>query len=55
MDMLFVKVDDTVKVGDKVVLIKDIQHIKEIANHLDTITYEVLCSVGKRVPRIYIK
>lgn len=55
MDMLFVKVDDTVKVGDKVILIKDIQHIKEIANHLDTITYEVLCSVGKRVPRIYIK
>ena len=55
MDMLFVKVDDTVKVGDKVVLIKDMNHIKEIANHLDTITYEVLCSVGKRVPRIYVK
>ena len=55
MDMLFVKVDDTVNVGDKVALIKDIQHIKEIANHLDTITYEVLCSIGKRVPRVYIK
>ena len=55
MDMLFVKVDDTIKVGDKVVIIKDIEHIKEIANHLDTITYEVICSVGKRVPRTYIK
>ena len=54
MDMLFVKVDDTVKVGDKVTLIKDIEHIEQIARHLDTISYEVLCSIGKRVPRIYI-
>lgn len=53
MDMLFVKVDDTVKVGDKVTLIKDINHIREIAKHLDTITWEVICSIGKRVPRIY--
>ena len=55
MDMLFVKVDETVKVGDKVILIKDIEHIEEIAKHLDTISYEVLCSIGKRVPRVYIK
>ena len=53
MDMLFVKVDDSVKVGDKVTIIKDINHIKSIANYLDTITYEVICSIGKRVPRIY--
>lgn len=53
MDMLFVKVDDDVKVGDKVTIIKDIDHIKEIAEYLDTITYEVTCSIGKRVPRIY--
>ena len=55
MDMLFVKVDDTVKAGDKVVIIKDIEHIKQIANHLDTITYEVICSIGKRVPRVYVE
>lgn len=55
MDMLFVKVDDSVKVGDKVILIKDIEHIKQIASHLDTIPYEVLCSIGKRVPRIYME
>ena len=53
MDMLFIKVDDTVKIGDKVTLIKDIEHIEQIAKHLDTISYEVLCSIGKRVPRIY--
>lgn len=54
MDMLFVKVDDNVKVGDKVAVIRDINHIKSIAKHLDTITYEVLCSIGKRVPRVYV-
>jgi alanine racemase len=54
MDMLFVKVDDTIKVGDKVEVIRDIEHIKEIAKHLDTITYEVTCSVNKRVPRLHI-
>ena len=55
MDMMFVKVDDTVKVGDKVTIIKDIEHIEKIAKHLDTISYEVMCSIDKRVPRIYIE
>ena len=53
MDMLFVKVDNSVKVNDKVEIIKDINHIKEIAKYLDTIPYEVICSISKRVPRIY--
>ena len=53
MDMLFIKVDQTIKVKDKVIIIKDIKHIKEIAKQLNTIEYEVLCSIGKRVPRIY--
>ncbi len=53
MDMLFVKVDNDVKVGDDVIVLKDINHITEVANYLDTIPYEVLCSIGKRVPRIY--
>ena len=54
MDMLFVKVDDDVKVGDKVYIMKDIEHIKEIAKYLDTIPYEVICSISDRVPRMYI-
>jgi len=40
-------------VGDKVTIIKDIKHINEIAKHLETIPYEILCSISKRVPRIY--
>ncbi len=54
MDMLFVKVDDSVHVGDKVTIIKDIEHIRQIAKHLDTIPYEIICSISKRVPRIYV-
>ena len=54
MDMLFVEVDDNVKVGDKVYLIKDIDHINYIAQYLDTITYEILCSFKARVPIKYI-
>lgn len=54
MDMLFVKVDDTIKVHDRVTIIKDIEHIEQIAKHLETIPYEVTCSISKRVPRKYV-
>ncbi len=52
MDMLFVEIDDEVSIHDMVEVIKDNQHIMEISNYLDTIPYEVICSIGKRVPRI---
>ena len=55
MDMLFAKVDDSVKVGDEVSILKDIKHIEEVAHHLNSIPYEVLCTVSKRVPRIIEK
>ena len=53
MDMLFTQADDTVNVGNTATLLKDNNHIKEIANNLNTITYEIICTVGSRVPRIY--
>lgn len=52
MDMLFVKVDDFVNVNDEVIILKDNNHIEEVASHLETIPYEILCSISKRVPRI---
>lgn len=52
MDMLFVKIDDTVKEHDKVVIIKDNEHLEYIAKYLETIPYEIMCSISKRVPRI---
>ncbi len=53
MDMLFVYVDDQVKEHDEVIVIKDVDHINEIAHYLHTVPHEVLCSISKRVPRIY--
>lgn len=53
MDMLFVKIDNTIAVHDKVTLLKDTKHIEEVAHYLDTIPYEILCGIGPRVPRIY--
>ena len=54
MDMLFVKVDDTVKCGDKVEIIRNKEHIEYIADYLETVTSEVMCSISKRVPRVYM-
>lgn len=54
MDMLFVEIDDNVKLHDKVEILKDIKHIEDVSEHLDTIPYEVMCSIGKRVERRYI-
>lgn len=53
MDMMFIKVDNNVKVHDTVEVLKDLEHVEEVAKHLETISYEVMCSIGKRVPRIY--
>ena len=46
------------EVGDVATFIGTSPHCKigarEIANQLNTLPYEVLCSIGKRVPRIYL-
>ena len=53
--MLFVKVDDNIKVNDEAYIIKDNDHINQIASYLDTINYEVMCSISDRVVREYKK
>ena len=59
MDFIMVDVTDIshVSVGDEVILMgrqgKEQITPEEIADKIDSISYEVLCSVGKRVPRIY--
>lgn len=55
MDMLMIKVDNSVKLYDKVYIYKDINHIKDLSNYLDTIPYELICNVSKRVERKYIE
>jgi len=45
-------------IGDEVMLLGATDHYAisavEIAQLLDTVPYEVLCSIGKRVPRLYV-
>ena len=55
MGMIAVKVDNNVKISDRVTLIGDNIPIKEVSKHVGTIIYEVMCNVGKNVPRVYIK
>lgn len=54
MNMMFIKIDDTVKVGDSVYVIKDNNHIRDIAQHTNTITYEIICNIDNKIPKEYI-
>lgn len=54
MDMLMIRIDENVKLFDKVYIYKNNNHIKELSNNMDTIPYELICNISKRVPRKYI-
>ena len=59
MDFIMVDVTDIprVSVGDEVILMgkqgREQVTPEEIAEKINSISYEVLCSIGKRVPRVY--
>ena len=55
MGMTAVKIDNTIKMYDKVTIIGDKVSIKEIANHNGTSIYESMCNIGKQIPRVYVK
>jgi len=61
MDLTLLDVTDIpdVAVGDEVILIGKSEHCSisalDIARQIGTVPYEVLCSIGKRVPRIYVE
>jgi alanine racemase len=56
MDMIMVDVTKLhVKEGDKVVIIGGKQTIEKFAAEMDTIAYEVMTSISKRVHRIYLE
>jgi alanine racemase len=60
MDLTLFDVTDVpgVEVGDEIVLIGKMDGCSitalEIASELSTVPYEVLCAIGKRVPRLYV-
>ncbi|MEY3236013.1 MAG: alanine racemase [Bacteroidota bacterium] len=56
MDMIMVDVTKLhVKEGDKVVIIGGKQTIEKFATQMDTIPYEVMTSISKRVHRVYLE
>lgn len=55
MDISHVLVDDSVKSGDEVLLIKDNHHLDEVAAHIHGATEEAICALNKRVYREYIR
>lgn len=55
MGMSAVKIDETIEINDRVTLIGDKVPIKEVAVHNGTSIYEIMCNIGKNVPRVYIK
>lgn len=60
MDMCMVDVTDVpgARVGDKVTVLgaggDDVISVCDLAEQLDTIPYEILCGINKRIPRIYL-
>ena len=57
MDMTMIDLSDLpdVHVGDTVELFGQRQRVDDLAKLVDTIPYELICSIGKRVPRLYME
>lgn len=58
MDQLMIRLPDYYPVGTTVTLIgrdgQVINHVAQMAQEIDTISYEILTTIGQRVPRIYL-
>lgn len=56
MDMICAKVDDSIKLNDKVVLIGgDLLPVKQVARECGLSAYTLFANIGSRVPRVYIE
>lgn len=59
MDQCMAKINQNsnIKIGDEVILFGDNEklNVEQIANDLETINYEVLCMISRRVRRIYME
>ena len=54
MDMCMIELkDDSIKEGDRVTIFGKGLHVEEIAQKLDTISYEILTGISSRVKRVY--
>jgi alanine racemase len=57
MDMCMIDISDihNVKEGDEVIIFGDDYPVTNLAQQLDTIPYEILTGIGRRVKRVYFK
>ena len=55
MGMVSVKLDESVKLHDKVILIGEGISLKEVSAHNGTIIYESMCNIKNTVPRVFKK
>lgn len=58
MDQCMVRIDKDIdiKIGDQVIIFgEDNRTAENIANNLETINYEVLCMIARRVDRVYME
>lgn len=53
MGMIQIKVDENVKIGDKIELIGDNISVRYVANYLSTTPYEVMCMLEDNIPKVY--
>lgn len=56
MDMLMINIRNlSVQEGEEIIIFDDIKSLEEFSNYCQTIPYEVLTSISRRVKRVYIK
>lgn len=55
MDQMMIRVDENVHVDDQVEIFGDHISLSSMAKDLDTIPYEIICLITKRVDRVYKK
>lgn len=59
MDQMMIRLEEPIPVGSQVTMIgkqeSETISMDEIAQHLDTINYEVSCMISNRVPRVYYR
>ncbi|WCN07489.1 alanine racemase [Marinomonas mediterranea] len=55
MDQSMILIDETITTGDQVDLINDQCTVDMAAKDLQTINYEIVCSISDRVPRRYLQ
>ena len=53
MDMTMIKIDDTIKLHDKVEIFGDNISIREVSRRLNTNAYHIVTGITTRVPRVY--